>query len=75
MNIIYLGEGAYGVEKAAYSKEKKEKSQTQVCLNTSPKVNPFLLLISNTVIKNVHIIDSKENLRNERKEKIENGEN
>ena len=61
-------------KKEAFNKEKQEKTQTQVCLNTSPKVNPFLLLISNTVIKNVHIIDDKENLRNQRKEKIENGE-
>ena len=61
-------------KKEAFNKDKCERTQTQVCLNTSPKVNPFLLLISNTVIKNVHIIDSKENLRNERKEKVENGE-
>ncbi len=61
-------------KKEAFNKDKCEKTQTQVCLNTSPKVNPFLLLISNTVIKNVHIIDDKENLRNQRKEKIENGE-
>lgn len=61
-------------KKEAFNKEKCDKLKTQVCLNTSPKVNPFLLLISNTVIKNIHIIDSKENLRNERKEKVENGE-
>ena len=60
-------------KKEAFNKDKCERTQTQVCLNTSPKVNPFLLLISNTVIKNIHIIDSKENLRNERKEKVENG--
>ena len=60
--------------KEAFNKDKCEKTQTQVCLNTSPKVNPFLLLISNTVIKNVHIIDEKEKLKNQRKEKIENGE-
>ncbi len=61
--------------KEAFNKEKQEKSLTQVYLNTSPGVNPFLLLISNSVIKNVHIIDSKENLKTERKERMENGKN
>lgn len=61
-------------KKEAFNKEKQEKSQTQVCLSTSPGVNPFLLLISNSVIKNVHSIDSKQSLREQRKEKIENGE-
>ena len=42
-------------------------------MNTSPGVNPFLLLISNALIKNVHIIDDKENLKEKRKEKINNG--
>ena len=40
-------------------------------MNTSPGVNPFLLLISNAVIKNVHIIDVKENLKEQRKEKLD----
>ena len=60
--------------KEAFNKEKNEHSQTQVYMNTSPGVNPFLLLISNSLIKNVHLIDSKENLRMLRKEKIDNGE-
>ncbi len=53
-----------------FNKDKKETAKTQVYMNTSPGVNPFLLLISNAVIKNIHIIDSKENLREQRKEKI-----
>ena len=56
--------------KEVFNKEKKETAKTQVCMNTSPGVNPFLLLISNAVIKNIHIIDSRENLREQRKEKI-----
>ena len=59
--------------KEAFNKTKNEKSQTQVCMNTSPGVNPFLILISNALIKNVHTIDSKENLREQRKEKVDNG--
>lgn len=61
--------------KEVFNKKKNEKSETQIYMNTSPGINPFLLLISNTVIKNVHTIDSKENLREQRKEKITNGEN
>jgi len=57
-------------KKEAFNKDKKEKSQTQVCMNTSPGVNPFLILISNAFIKNVHTIDSKVNLREKRKEKL-----
>ena len=60
--------------KEAFNKKKDEKSETQVFMNTSPGINPFLLLISNTVIKHVHTIDYKENLREQRKEKITNGE-
>lgn len=61
------------VKKETFNKDKNEKSQTQICMNTSSVVNPFLLLISNALIKNVHTIDSKENLREQRKEKINNG--
>lgn len=61
--------------KEIFNKKKNEKSETQIYMNTSPGINPFLLLISNTVIKNVHIIDTKENIREKRKEKITNGEN
>ena len=56
--------------KELFNKEKNETAKTQVCMNTSPGVNPFLLLISNAVINNIHIIDSRENLREQRKEKI-----
>ncbi len=58
-------------QKEAFNKDKNEKAQTQVCMNTSPGVNPFLLLISSSVIKAVHTIDDKENLREQRKEKID----
>ena len=65
----------FGSSKEVFNKEKNEHSQTQVYMNTSPGVNPFLLLISNALIKNVHIVDSKENLRELRKERIDNGKN
>lgn len=55
-----------------FGENKKQSKQTKVCLNTSPGVNPFLLLISNSVIRCVHIIDGKENLREHRKEKSGN---
>lgn len=58
-------------QKDVFNKDKNEKSQTQVYMNTSSGINPFLLLISNALIKNVHLIDSKENLREQRKEKLE----
>lgn len=61
-------------KKEAFNKNKNEKMETQVCMNTSPGVNPFLLLMSNAFIKNVHIIDDKENIREQRKEKLTNGE-
>ncbi len=60
--------------KESFNKEKAEKSNTQIYMNTSPGVNPFLLLISNALIKNVHIIDSKEDLREKRKGMLINGE-
>ena len=60
--------------KETFNKKQEEKSETQVFMNTSPGINPFLLLISNTVIKHVHTIDYKENLREQRKEKVQNGE-
>lgn len=60
-------------QKEAFNKDQLEKSETQVFFNTSPGVNPFLLVISCSVIKCVHLIDEKENLREQRKEKLENG--
>ncbi len=59
--------------KPEFNKDKAEKSETEVFLNTSPGVNPFLLLISNALIKNVHEIDEKEHSRWQEKEKNENG--
>lgn len=60
--------------KEAFNKDKLPEAQTKVFLNTSPGVNPFLLIISNALIKNVHEIDIKENLRWKQKEAEENGE-
>ena len=60
-------------QKAAFNKDKNEKTETEVFINVSSGINPFLLLISNSVIRTIHIIDAKENLREQRKEKV-NGE-
>ena len=60
--------------KEVFNDKKLEKKQTQVCMNTSPGVNPFLLLISSEVIKNIHEVDNKDRLREKRKEKLDNGE-
>lgn len=67
INIIYN-------KNSLFNKEKNDTAKTCVSMNTSPGVNPFLLLISTAVIKNVHEIDIKENLRELRKEKLDNGE-
>lgn len=58
-------------KKESFNKQKNEESKTQVTMNTSPGVNPFLLIISNTVIKNIHNIDIKANLCEQRKEKLD----
>ncbi|MCD7879436.1 MAG: hypothetical protein LUG16_05840 [Candidatus Gastranaerophilales bacterium] len=68
MNINFILE-----TNKSFNKTKNEISKTIVFMNTSPGVNLFLVLISNSVIKNSHIIDSKENLRELRKEKSNNG--
>lgn len=44
-------------------------------MNTSPGVNPFLILISSAVIRHVHFIDSKDSIRELRKERMDNGKN
>lgn len=59
--------------KEAFNKKEKEKFEQQVSMNTSPGVNLFLLLISSSLIKNVHIVDTKQNLREKRKEMLDNG--
>ncbi len=58
-------------KKQTFNKEKNEQSKTQVAMNTSPGVNPFLIAISSAFIKNVHNIDEKENIKETRKEKLE----
>ena len=60
-------------QKEAFNKDKIKKSETQVFFNTSPGVNPFLIAISCSVIKCVHLIDEKEKLKEQRKEKLDNG--
>lgn len=59
--------------KEEFSKDKNKESKTCISMNTSSRVNPFLLLISNSVIKNIHDIDEKESLIELRKEKMSNG--
>ena len=58
-------------QKETFNKEKVKQSQTKVSMHTSPGVNPFLLLVSNSVIKIIHGIDEKANLIEARKEKLE----
>ena len=58
-------------KKEALNKDKTKQSQTKISMHTSPGVNPFLLLVSNSVIKIVHEIDQKQNLIEARKEKLE----
>lgn len=62
-------------QQEAANREKPENSKTHVFINTSPGVNPFLLLISNAFINNVHKTDTKAELLEQRKEKLKNGEN
>ncbi len=59
--------------KETFNKKEHDKFEHQVSINTAPGVNLFLLLISNSLIKNVHIVDSKQNLREKRKEMLDNG--
>lgn len=57
-------------EKENFNKEKKEFAQTQVSLNTSPGINPFLILMSFSVIKIIIGIDKSDSLRQTRKEML-----
>ena len=56
--------------KTNFNKKKNEQAKTQVCMNVSSGVNPFLILISGSFIKSVHLVDEKENLKEQRKEKL-----
>lgn len=51
----------------------KDGAKFEIFMNVSSQVNPFLLLISNTIINHLHIIDTKMSLDEKRKEKINNG--
>ena len=48
-------------------KEKNEERKMKIFMNTSPGVNPFLLLIANSVLNIVHKIDDMDSLREKRK--------
>ena len=47
-----------------------ENAQTQVCMNVSPGVNPFLILMAGSVIKAVISLDNSDSLRQTRKEML-----
>lgn len=58
-------------EKQVEKPKKQETSQTQVSLNTSPGVNPFLILMAHAVIKIVIGVDKAYSLSEDRKKLIE----
>ena len=58
-------------EKQVEKPKKQEQSQTQVSLNTSPGVNPFLILMAHAVIKIVIGVDKAQSLSEDRKKMIE----
>lgn len=58
-------------EKQVEKPKKQETSQTQVSLNTSPGVNPFLILMAHAVIKIVIGVDKAYSLSEDRKKMIE----
>lgn len=58
-------------EKQTFSKEKQLTQNTQVSMNTSPGVNPFLILMAQAVIKTIIGIDKNYSLRETRKENLE----
>ena len=51
-------------------KAKNEERKMKIFMNTSPGVNPFLLLIANSVLNIVHNIDDMNTLREQRSKKI-----
>ena len=51
-------------------KEKNEERKMKIFMNTSPGVNPFLLLIANSVLNIVHKIDDMDSLREKRSQQI-----
>ena len=52
------------------SENKMQENQTKISMNVSPGVNPFLILMANSVIKTVMTIDNSDNLRQTRKEML-----
>ena len=51
-------------------KYKNEERKMKIFMNTSPGVNPFLLLIANSVLNIVHNIDEMDTLREKRSQRI-----
>lgn len=51
-------------------KEKNEERKMKIFMNTSPGVNPFLLLIANSVLNIVHKIDDMDSLREKRSQQL-----
>ncbi|MBR6162540.1 hypothetical protein IKQ26_01440 [bacterium] len=51
-------------------KEKNEERKMKIFMNTSPGVNPFLLLVANSVLNIVHNIDDMNTLREKRSRRI-----
>lgn len=58
-------------EKQIEKPKKQDTSQTQVSLNTSPGVNPFLILMAHAVIKIVIGLDKAYSLSEDRKKLVE----
>ncbi|MDD3237247.1 MAG: hypothetical protein PHV37_04040 [Candidatus Gastranaerophilales bacterium] len=58
-------------ERENFSKTKEDKTKTEVTLNTSPGVNPFLILMAQAVIKTIIGIDKNYDLTESRKEKLD----
>ena len=52
-------------QKSEFDKDKVKKSKTKVVMNTSPGVNPFLILIAGAFIKHVHDTDKINNLKSD----------
>lgn len=52
------------------TKYKNEERKMKIFMNTSPGVNPFLLLIANSVLNIVHNIDDMDTLREKRSQRI-----
>ena len=59
--------------KKSFNNKKNEQTKIEVSVQAGAGVNPFLLLISNAFIKDVHVTDEKSALIEQRKEKLPDG--